>query len=796
MGQYADLFEAPPKEPSPAPLAVGMSATVSPDAAAQSLKLARRYNMPPAVADQFKDEFVTRAKSEDAQKLFDTKAPRLGSWIAEQPDRAKLVHDDLENFGSIEQGIGTIASYIMGAREKGGLPQFLAKFPQTIAGALGPGIGAGTYGVGASVAGPLEQIGGAVTQALDDMAAAVTGTRKRDINADGISLEKTMLGLQRSSTAVQRSWEGDQTALSQTERDILSGVSSTGQQLPALVAGLLGAPEMATLGFMGLMTAGQSYGKAREAGKTPLDGLSLALPDAAAEILGEKYLGMMGLLKDLKSGMPIAKVFVRDLIRENAGEIPTTLAQNFNEWAVLNPEKSLGDWLDEQPEAIRQTIIATTTQTVLMGGAGAVVRKVADKQYADRWAAQQAEQSAAALERLAQFAVASKTLSRDSETVREFVAEIADEGGDGATELFIDGAQLEEVLNQSGMSREEFAAIAPKAAEQLNAALHGGLVTLPMSEFVVLGEKAAPLIDHIRVGEDMPSRAEAREFMASDEGKALQTKVEDELQRSGVLEAEKELTAGLEQRFKQQLLDAGRPPTVAASEAQTRASAYVTLAQRYGMPLEEFLRDFNLDVVSTELQGDAMTQADTTTPEFRNWFGESKVVDAQGKPLVVYHGTFSDFSKFSDRKLGENTDGNASSESYAQTARVGFWFNDRPMGGNSAGYTLDMPVYLSIQNPKREMSLDWLAQGLESTKGRAYRRRLMSEGYDGIVLEDEEFGGESWIAFRPEQIKSAIGNRGTYDPNDPSILNQGTTESDIIALRKREAVLESLLNCL
>ena len=79
MGQYADLFEAPPKEPSPAPLAVGMSATVSPDAAAQSLKLARRYNMPPAVADQFKDEFVTRAKSEDAQKLFDTKAPRLGS---------------------------------------------------------------------------------------------------------------------------------------------------------------------------------------------------------------------------------------------------------------------------------------------------------------------------------------------------------------------------------------------------------------------------------------------------------------------------------------------------------------------------------------------------------------------------------------------------------------------------------------------------------------------------------------------------------------------------------------------
>ena len=144
------------------------------------------------------------------------------------------------------------------------------------------------------------------------------------------------------------------------------------------------------------------------------------------------------------------------------------------------------------------------------------------------------------------------------------------------------------------------------------------------------------------------------------------------------------------------------------------------------------------------------------------------MVDEQGRPLVVYHGTFSDFTRFSDRRLGENTDGNASSESYAQTAYVGFWFNTKPMGGR-AGYTLDMPVYLSIKKPHREMSLDWLAQGLESTKGRTYRRELMREGYDGIVLPDEEFGGQSWVAFRPEQIKSAIGNNGDFSKDSPVI---------------------------
>lgn len=47
-----------------------------------------------------------------------------------------------------------------------------------------------------------------------------------------------------------------------------------------------------------------------------------------------------------------------------------------------------------------------------------------------------------------------------------------------------------------------------------------------------------------------------------------------------------------------------------------------------------------------------------------------------------------------------------------------------------------------------------------------------ADGYDGLVYENtaEGFGTESWVAFRPEQIKSAIGNRGTFDPENPNIL--------------------------
>ena len=47
---------------------------------------------------------------------------------------------------------------------------------------------------------------------------------------------------------------------------------------------------------------------------------------------------------------------------------------------------------------------------------------------------------------------------------------------------------------------------------------------------------------------------------------------------------------------------------------------------------------------------------------------------------------------------------------------------------------------------------------------------LNSKGHDGIVYGNKFEGGDSYIAFDPTQIKSATGNRGTFDPSDPNML--------------------------
>ena len=51
------------------------------------------------------------------------------------------------------------------------------------------------------------------------------------------------------------------------------------------------------------------------------------------------------------------------------------------------------------------------------------------------------------------------------------------------------------------------------------------------------------------------------------------------------------------------------------------------------------------------LKAQMRTRADVeSSPAFRQWFGESKVVGEDGKPMAVYHGTFGDFDTFEQTK--------------------------------------------------------------------------------------------------------------------------------------------------
>jgi hypothetical protein len=156
----------------------------------------------------------------------------------------------------------------------------------------------------------------------------------------------------------------------------------------------------------------------------------------------------------------------------------------------------------------------------------------------------------------------------------------------------------------------------------------------------------------------------------------------------------------------------------------------------------------------------------TSTAAFQRYFAGSKVVDAAGEPMVVYHGTADEFSVFKDVHAGANTGhmtaplGHFFDESADQAQR----YAEKASGGVPADERV-ISAYLSIKNPK-PMTLDEFMALDSQDESRALKATLQAQGYDGIKLRVD--GRNQWIAFRSEQVKSTE-NRGTFDGANPDI---------------------------
>jgi len=173
------------------------------------------------------------------------------------------------------------------------------------------------------------------------------------------------------------------------------------------------------------------------------------------------------------------------------------------------------------------------------------------------------------------------------------------------------------------------------------------------------------------------------------------------------------------------------------------------------------------------------------TEAFKSWFGDwehdpqnaSKVVDENGEPRVVYHGTYGDFTVFDKAKIGSATD-------YGLWGR-GFYFTNME---NTPYGNKKLALFLNIRNPfifndykSAEEIGDYLniwdgnfheddrfgifrpyATGAAQIADSAQER-----GHDGLIAVLGKW--TEYIAFEPNQIKSATDNRGTFDSENPDI---------------------------
>lgn len=182
------------------------------------------------------------------------------------------------------------------------------------------------------------------------------------------------------------------------------------------------------------------------------------------------------------------------------------------------------------------------------------------------------------------------------------------------------------------------------------------------------------------------------------------------------------------------------------------------------------------------LRFEQRARAVTSTPEFKAWFGDSKVVDAAGAPLRVFHGASQVIEVF-NRKASA-----ASEQGIPHVNEVGSWFTTGRSDAKFFGPRV-ASVFLSVSNPavvegwaglealakKAGAELGAKRYGPGRMDGEKLRAWLKRQGHDGIKIiggEDSVAGLDYWVALDPQQIKSATGNRGTFDPSNPNILFQ------------------------
>jgi len=165
-------------------------------------------------------------------------------------------------------------------------------------------------------------------------------------------------------------------------------------------------------------------------------------------------------------------------------------------------------------------------------------------------------------------------------------------------------------------------------------------------------------------------------------------------------------------------------------------------------------------------------------PNFKKWFGNSKVVDESGKPLTVYHGTSDNIKSF---------DLNHPNRKDTGWLGRGVYLTDSPSlasdysllkGGSSSPNVL--PVHAKLENPYYATLADKERLMLKGKRGQeaadAWTEELKAKGHDGVILQylakdvGEKNVSREIVVFDPKQIKS-IFNRGTYDPKDPDLLH-------------------------
>lgn len=446
---------------------------------------------------------------------------------------------------------------------------------------------------------------------------------------------------------------------------------------------------------------------------------------------GQKILGLIGnksIFKNMTPGIAVreaAKKYLESLGTEIATELAqeTTVVEGGNLLKQLSGEPFEPTPPGAQLARVLSVISPTAQATGLMGLPGSAIHIVSDVQSMNR--ANKAQEVYNALQNQA-----SKLRERDPVMHEEHVADVVK--GTPVETIYVDARaaqtyfqaknidlnalasefglepdKLRETVERGGDIEIPYATWNAKLGATDHYAALAGDVKFDPNERTInqAASKAAEtrqlLVDQAQnVAAEDPKIASGMEFIYND----IKTKMKlsgaykEDKQGEALLDANARVFAAAivnlpdrgardPKEFYQQMI----PVEVAGAQASPEGAL-----QQAAQPAPPVVEQPETTVRKTLLPGQTeQFIKQTETEQFKKFFGKSALVDANGSPMVVFHGTRGDFTnfKFNPNDIGIHVGTSAQATDRIQFPRYDFFTSERDAGKNIK------PLYARIENP-------------------------------------------------------------------------------------------------
>lgn len=506
--------------------------------------------------------------------------------------------------------------------------------------------------------------------------------------------------------------------------------------MAAMFAGsFAGLSQAVTLTGVGALEASGANVEGLERGKSPNEAIEAGVLKGIAEGFFEKYtLGMFkGFGKQAVNtiGKDGAKTLFKDVAKniikntgiEGSSESATSLAQDFSDY-ITGEDDALEGSVER---LINAGLVGgfMGTSTTIVGEAVKHHRKASDLR--------KKQQTMSELERFTQN---SKLAERDPEGFKQFIDEAQGEN----KHLYMDADKLVEKVSSLKQSNDndyksldesvKLFATELGIEDQIDDALKNGTeLEIKTSDWLVATkdkEIGQELKNDIRFSVDGISQNEE----ATQRSGTIEMIEKLQKEHEAQIQIEEDLKPALEE-FRSIALDKSNPALKNFKVEEVdfllqlwKQKALTTAKNQGTSPLVELRRiipRLNREAYDGQ-SGLYQSGKKIDSPEFKEFFGESKVVDEDGSPIVLYHGTTHDINKFDNSK--GNNEGDFGK---------GFYFSNstEDVSENYAGEGPDLSGRITREAEKIESEDD----SIEYKEALEIARKKIAGEHQGAVMQ-------------------------------------------------------------